>query len=78
VRIEAHAFGTGRPASNLLLSPDHAVSVVGVLIAARYPINGASVTQELMVYVTYWRLGLARHAVRLAEGLAWVVPQAVA
>jgi collagen type I/II/III/V/XI/XXIV/XXVII alpha len=69
VRVAAHAFGLGRPARDLRLSPDHAVFVDGVLIPVRYLLNGATVTQEDAARVTYWHVELDRHAVLLAEGL---------
>jgi hypothetical protein len=46
VRIAAHAFGPGRPARDLWLSPDHAVAFRGALIPVRYLINGATIVQE--------------------------------
>ena len=46
VRVAAHAFGVGRPRRDLLLSPDHAVFVDGVLIPVRYLLNGATLRQE--------------------------------
>jgi phospholipase/lecithinase/hemolysin len=69
VRIAAHAFGLGRPARDLLLSPDHAVFVGGVLIPIRYLLNGATVRQEDVAAVTYWHVELTAHAALLAEGL---------
>lgn len=69
VRIAAHAFGLGRPARDLWLSPDHAVFVEGVLIPIRYLLNGATVRQEDVATVTYWHVELPAHAALLAEGL---------
>ena len=46
VRIVAGAFGGGRPARDLLLSPDHSVLVEYELIPIRYLVNGATVRQE--------------------------------
>ncbi len=70
VRVEAHAFAPGAPRRTLLLSPDHAVFVDGVLIPIRYLINGASITQEPRDRVQYFHIELAVHDVLLAEGLA--------
>ncbi len=78
VRIEAGAFGDDRPASPLLLSPDHAVFIAGndaagaagVLIPIRYLVNGASITQRPRDHITYWHVELEDHAVILANGLA--------
>lgn len=69
VRIAAHAFGLGRPARDLLLSPDHAVFSDGVLIPIRYLLNDATVRQEDAAAVIYWHVELAEHGVLLAEGL---------
>ena len=69
VRISAGAFGPGRPARDLLLSPDHAVWLDGALVPARLLINGAGVRQVERDRVTYWHVELDRHDVILAEGL---------
>ncbi len=70
VRVAAHAFGVGQPGGDLLLSPDHAVFIDGVLIPVRYLLNGATVVQEAASRVTYWHVELDHHDVLLAEGLA--------
>jgi collagen type I/II/III/V/XI/XXIV/XXVII alpha len=70
VRVQAHAFGPGQPSRDLLLSPDHAVLVDGVLIPVRYLLNGATIAQEEVDTVTYHHVELACHDVILAEGLA--------
>jgi hypothetical protein len=69
VRVAAHAYGLGRPRRDLLLSPDHAVFVDGVLIPVRYLLNGATVRQVDVAAVTYWHVELPAHGVLLAEGL---------
>ncbi len=69
VRVRAGALGVGRPARDLVLSPDHAVFWRGVLIPVRYLLNGATITQEMAESVTYWHVELDRHDVVLAEGL---------
>jgi hypothetical protein len=69
VRVRAHAFAEDRPHRDLLLSPDHAVFVDGVLIPVRYLVNGATVVQETIDSVTYYHVELGRHDVVLAEGL---------
>jgi hypothetical protein len=69
VRITAGAFGPGRPARNLWLSPDHAVFVNDVLIPVKYLINGASIAQVPRKTMTYYHVELLRHSVLLAEGL---------
>jgi len=67
--MEAGAFGPGRPLRHLLLSPDHALFLHGVLIPARELLNGASVTRADMRRVRYFHVELDRHDVLLAEGL---------
>jgi hypothetical protein len=69
VRVAAHAFGLDRPARGVLLSPDHAVLVDGVLIPVRYLLNDATLAQRTVSSVAYWHVELDRHAVLLAEGL---------
>jgi hypothetical protein len=70
VLIERGAFADHVPCRDLLLSPDHAVFVDGVLIPVRYLINHRSIRQLPMNEVTYYHVELARHDVLLAEGLA--------
>jgi hypothetical protein len=69
VRVRAGAFGPGRPARDLYLSPDHAVYVGNVLIPVRYLITGKAVAQVSRDTVTYYHVELPRHDVLLAEGL---------
>jgi hypothetical protein len=69
VRIVAGAFGRGLPRRDLLLSPDHAVFVDGVLIPVKYLINGTTIWQEQVESITYLHVELPRHDVVLAEGL---------
>jgi hypothetical protein len=69
VRIAANAFGPGRPKRNLVLSPDHAVFVEGVLIPIRHLINGANVTRLERHAITYYHVELPRHDVLLADGM---------
>ena len=69
VRVSAHAFGRGMPASDLVLSPDHAVYVDRVLIPIRLLINGHTVRQELVDRVSYHHIELAQHDVLLANGM---------
>ncbi len=69
VRVQAGAFGRGKPGRDLYLSPDHAVFAGGALIPVRYLLNGRSIAQTPQAQVTYWHVELERHAVLLAEGL---------
>ncbi len=70
VRIVRGAFAPDVPNRDLVLSPDHSVYVDGVLVPARYLVNGATVLQEPVAGVTYWHVELERHDVILAEGMA--------
>lgn len=70
VRVLRGAFARDVPHRDLLLSPDHAVFVDGVLIPVRYLKNGRTVRREAVETVTYYHVELARHDVILAEGLA--------
>ncbi len=70
IRILAGAFGDGLPHRDLLLSPDHAVYVDGVLIPIQYLENGGTIRREAMGgVVTYYHVELDEHAVLLANGL---------
>jgi subtilisin-like proprotein convertase family protein len=69
VRIVTGAFGRRLPNRDLLLSPDHAVFVDGVLIPVKYLINGTTIWQEPVESITYLHIELPRHDVVQAEGL---------
>ena len=70
IRIQAGAFGPGQPARDLLLSPEHAVFVDGVLIPARYLVGCAGITVDTtLAATTYYHVELPLHDVLLAEGL---------
>jgi hypothetical protein len=69
IRIAAGAFGDKLPVRDLALSPDHAVLVDGVLVPARYLVNGSSITRQQVEEVTYWHVELPEHGALLAEGL---------
>lgn len=69
-RILRDAVAPGVPARDLLLSPDHAVFLGGVLIPVKYLANGQTIFQDRSFEtVEYWHVELARHDVLLAEAL---------
>lgn len=70
LRVRAGAFGPGRPHSDLLLSPDHAVHVNGALIPIRYLENGSTVVRAPVEEITYYHVELEDHDLLVAEGLA--------
>jgi collagen type I/II/III/V/XI/XXIV/XXVII alpha len=69
IRIAAGAFDNGCPSRDLLLSPDHAIFVEGVLIPVKYLIDHHSITPVAQDQVVYYHIELTRHSVVLAEGL---------
>ena len=69
VRIAPHAFGQGRPARAVLLSPDHSVFVEDVLIPIKGLINDSTVAQIAVDTIVYYHIELPHHDVLLADGL---------
>lgn len=70
VRFQKGALADNVPARDLLVSPNHAMFIDGMLIPAGALLNGASVTQlEQVDKVEYFHLELATHDVILAEGV---------
>jgi Hint domain len=70
IRIERDAFADNMPHADLLLSPDHAVFVDGMLICILQLVNGSTIrTERAWTAVDYYHVELDLHAVLLAEGL---------
>jgi hypothetical protein len=69
VRILAGALGPGVPARDLVVSPDHALHVEGMLVPAVALVDGHGVRRDRGVgKVAYFHVELDAHDVLLAEG----------
>jgi len=69
IRVVANAIADGVPRRDVLLSPDHALLLDGMLVTVRQLLNGATVRQEDVPAVSYYHVELDTHDVLLAEGM---------
>ena len=70
IRVRAGALDDNVPSRDLLISPDHALLVGGVMVNAGALINGSSITRERTVpdSFVYYHVELDDHSLILAEG----------
>jgi len=69
--IEPGALSDHTPARRLLVSPDHAFLIDGVLVPAKELVNATSIRQDVSATaITYFHIELAQHDVIFAEGAA--------
>jgi Hint domain len=69
IRVKAGAFDENVPCRDLLVSPDHALFIDGLLIHAAALVNGTSIVRESNVPMnfTYYHVEVDNHSLVLAE-----------
>ncbi len=68
IRVTAGALGDGLPRRDLVVSPDHALFLDGVLVPAGLLVDGARIRPDAVESVEYFHVELAAHDLLLAEG----------